>query len=204
MSKRGLDTRMGRPRERARIVDAFLEEAAADARVDFEALLVAAPESPPAALRSRLLDALAVTNRFDDLEESVAELTGLPREEAKALLLDVDRAHVWEPGPSEGVELFHFTGGEKVQGAVTGFVRIQPGMAFPDHEHVGEEHVLVLSGTLEEQSGERYHPGEIAKMPTGSKHAFRAVGQAVLLTMAIVQGGVIIGGQLIAPGDPRA
>jgi quercetin dioxygenase-like cupin family protein len=205
-TRRGLDTRHGRPRESARILDTFLEEALEgdDERLDFELLLATEPETPSRSLKDRLLDALSVTNRFDDLEERVAELADLSREQAKALLLRVDAAPVWEPGPTAGIEIFHFTGGEKVRNAVTGFVRVAPDVAFPEHEHVGDENVLVLTGKLADSSGESYGPGEIARMPAGSQHSFHAVGPTLLLLMTVVQQGVIVGGQLIPPGDPRA
>lgn len=197
-------------RESARILDEFLEEALderalEDEELDLELpLLAAEPARPSSALKDRLLDTLRVTHRFDDLEERVMELADLPRDRTTALLLGVDTEQVWEPGPIAGIDIFHFTGGEKVRNAITGFVRVAPGVAFPEHEHVGDEKVLVLTGTLADSSGEQHRPGEVVPMPAGSHHSFRAVGRTLLLLMTVIQDGVIIGGQLIPPGDPRA
>lgn len=193
-------------RAHARILDAFLEETLEgdDARIDFELLLAAEPALPSATLKNRLLDTLRVTHRFDDLEAKVAAIADVSIERARELLLAVDTREVWESGPLPGVDLFHFTGGEKVQNAITGFVRVAPGVAFPDHEHVGDEQVLVLTGTLADSRGMEFLPGDVVDMPAGTHHAFRSVGPALLLIMSVIQGGVIIGGQLIPPGDPRA
>jgi hypothetical protein len=189
----------------ARLLDTFLEESLeGDDALDLEMLLAAEPASPSRSLKDRLFDTLRVTNRFDDLEERVAELADLPIEKAKALLLEVDTPNVWEAGPTPGIDIFHFTGGEKVQNAVTGFVRVSPGIAFPEHEHVGHEKVLVLTGTLADSTGERYEPGQVAEMSGGSHHSFHAIGPTLLLIMSVIEGGVIIGGELIPPGDPRA
>jgi hypothetical protein len=191
-------------RESARIVDAFLEEAVEGERVDFEVLLTAGAEAPSPSLKARLLDTLRVTHRFDDLEAQVAELADVSRERASALLLEVDSPEVWERGPRPGIDIFHFVGGEKVRDAVTGFVRLAPGLGFPEHEHVGDESVLVMSGALEDSSGDVYGAGERVEMAGGSHHSFRAVGPGRLLLLTVVQGGVIVDGELIPPGDPRA
>jgi hypothetical protein len=200
------DGRRAGSRESARILDAFLEETLeeSDARLDFELLLAAEPARPSSALKDRLLGTLAVTHRFDDLEARVAELADVSRERARALLLEVDERSVWEHGAFPGVDIFHFTGGPTVANAITGFLRVAPGVAFPEHEHVGDEKVLVMTGALEDSTGAVYHPGAVVEMPGGSHHAFRSLGPALLLLMTVVQGGVIIGGERIPPGDPRA
>ena len=193
-------------RRAATLVDGFLEEAIAEGATleDGGWLgLAAVATTAPSALRARLVDTIGRTHRFDDLEDVVAEMADLSIERTRELLLDVDRAHVWEPGITPEITLRHFEGGPKVRNAVTGLVRIAPGGTFPQHSHVGDERVLVLQGAFEDDDGHVYRAGEMAPQPAGSAHSFRAVGPLPLVTVAIVEGGVIIGGVTIPPGDPR-
>ena len=171
-----------------------------------EALGLAADAlAPLPALRLRLEASLDGTHRFDDLEETVADLADLPIDAARRLLLSVDSpASSWDPGPAAGIELLHFEGGPRVRDAVTGFVRHAPGTTFPEHDHVGGERVLVLQGAFEDSDGVVYRSGDVAERGPVSPHSYRAVGPLPLVTMAVVQGGVILGGVTIPPGDPRA
>jgi len=159
----------------------------------------------PPSLRARLERSLESTHRFDDLEDVVADLADLPIDQARALLLRVDAPTTsWDPGPAPGIDLLHFEGGPRVRDAVTGFVRHAPGTTFPEHDHVGGERVLVLQGAFEDADGTVYRSGEVAERGPCSPHSYRAVGPLPLVTMAVVQGGVVIGGVTIPPGDPRA
>ena len=200
MTKREQGRRTG-----ARITDTFIDEVTKPGgRLDFEPLLAVEPASPASELKARLMDSVRSTHRFDDLELLVAELADVPPRDAAALLLAVDTDDVWDRGAALGVDVFHFTGGPKVRDAITGFIRMSPGGTFPEHEHVGDEAVLVMTGTIADSGGTLYQPGDVARMSAGSRHSFRAVGQTRLLLMTVVQRGVIIDGQRIPPGDPRA
>jgi hypothetical protein len=163
----------------------------------------------PPMLRDRLEASLAATHRFDDLEDVVADLADVSIDQARALLLKVDApSTVWDPGPAAGIDLLHFEGGPRVQnaitGLITGFVRHAVGSTFPEHDHVGPEQVLVLQGAFEDSDGAVYRSGDVAARGSASSHSYRAVGPIPLVTMAVVQGGVIVGGVTIPPGDPRA
>lgn len=190
------------------LLERFLEEALEEGVTldDAEAMGLAVDPLPlPTALRARLESSLGTTHRFDDLEALVADLADLPIDEARALLLRVDAPDVvWDPGPTPAISLLNFDGGPKTRNAVTGFVRHAPGTTFPEHDHVGGERVLVLQGAFEDSDGKVYHSGEVAERGPCSPHSYRAVGPLPLLTMAVVQGGVVIGGVTIPPGDPRA
>jgi len=188
-------------------LDELLGEASPESLDALSDALSSAPAarlgSAPAG-RARLLAALETTHRFDDLEAEVAELLDLPPAEAARLLLDVDRASVWEPGPHAQCQLFHVRGGPHVADAVTGFVRIDPTAGFPEHEHLGPESVLVLQGAFRDADGRVVRAGELARMPAGSSHAFEVVGDLPLLYLAVIQRGVVIGGVPLLAGDPRA
>jgi putative transcriptional regulator len=190
------------------LLERFLEEVEADGvpLEGAEAVALAVPSvSIVPAMRARMLASLDTTHRFDDLEERVADLADLSIDQARALLLRVDAPSTkWDPGPAEGIELLHFEGGPRTRNAVTGFVRHAPGTTFPEHEHVGDERVLVLQGAFEDADGAVYRSGDLAERGPITPHSYRAVGPLALVTMAVVQGGVVIGGVTIAPGDPRA
>lgn len=168
-------------------------------------LLSASPAAAPSRdLRARLLSTVRVSHRFPDLEARCAELLDLDRASAARLLLSIDDAGSWTEGPRPAVELFHVDGGPAVAGAVTGFVRIACGESFPEHEHLGDESVLVLQGALEDEDGTVYRPGDLAKKPRGSRHHLRATGPVRLVYLAVVREGVVIDGEALRPGDPRA
>ena len=163
---------------------------------------VAAVVPPPDALRTHLLASLDVTHRFDDLEGEVASLLDVDAEQAARFLLNIDRVEAWSPGPVPGVDIFHVEGGPQVTDAVTGFVRLGRGAAFPEHEHLGDETVLVLQGALEDSHGRHVTAGEAAPMPAGSHHAFRVVSSVPLIYLAVIQRGVRIGDVSILANDP--
>lgn len=190
------------------LLETFLSEASAEPdRLDAAEVLALTAEPVPVspALAERLARSLDVTHRFDDLEALVAEIGDLPIDRARALLLSLDAPETrWDPGPGEGIELLHFAGGPKVAGAVTGVVRHAPGVRFPEHDHVGNETVLVLQGECVDDDGSIYRAGDVAPRGPGSPHSYRAVGPLPLLTLAVVHGGVIVGGEVYGPSDPRA
>ena len=189
-----------------RVVDEALDALGAtedDLESLVEAMSMPAPPPAPDELRSRLLLSLARAHRFDDLEGQVASLLDIDLAQAQRFLLAVDGAEGWSRGPSEGVELFHVEGGPSVRDAVTGFVRLAGGTSFPEHEHLGDEVVLVLQGGLEDSLGHQVLAGEAAAMPAGSVHSFHVLGTRPLLYLAVIQRGVRIGDASILPGDPR-
>lgn len=204
---------MRRPRLTDELLDELGDELAAEGgalELAGELALLAGDAEGSAALRERLLATLRTAHRFDDLEARVAELTDLDLEQVRALLLAVDgpeaeRGGRWEAGPSEHVRLLHFAGGPAVEGAITGFVRIAPGEAFPEHEHVGDEAVLILQGALrDETDGSLHGRGEVVRKGPGTSHVIRAHGEVPLVYLVVVREGVRIGGELITPDDPRA
>ena len=61
-----------------------------------------------------------------------------------------------------------------------------------------------MQGAFEDADGTVYRAGDEAKMAAGTSHHFRSLGPARLVGLAVVHGGVIIGGQTLGPSDPRA
>ncbi len=160
--------------------------------------------APPSSLRERLMGTVSKTHRFPDFEERVATLVELPLEKIREFMLGIDTKEPWLPGPIPGMDFFHFEGGASVKNAITGFTRIAPGITFPEHEHVGEECVLVMQGSFRDADGEEHGVGDEVWLPADSSHTFEVTSKIPLLYLAIVQGGLRVGGVLIPPGDPRA
>ena len=102
-----------------------------------------------------------------------------------------------------GMELLHVQGGRRVAGAITGFVRIEAGLAFPEHEHLGEEAVLIVAGRCED-AGRIHQPGDIVRMPASSRHSFRVCPGPDLVYLAVVQRGMRIGDRVLSATDPNA
>lgn len=130
---------------------------------------------------------------------SVASLQGFARRIGS--LFDIDDAMVqkvladslgdtaWElPGP---IAFFHFPAGPRLSNvAEAGVVRLWPGMTFPRHRHRGDEHGLILTGTLrDDSSGKIGFPGDILFMPDGSVHSVTAVSDEICLFFVLLYGG---------------
>jgi putative transcriptional regulator len=169
-------------------------------------LLVAADESSVAP-SPRLFERIAATTqtqpRFERFADDVAALLDVPRERALTLLQRLDDGAAWEHGFFPGMVLQHAVGGPAVSNAITGFVRLAEGAVFPEHEHLGDEQVLVLQGRC--QDGDAiYGPGDRVAMATGSAHSFSVCPGPDLMYLAVVHQGLRVGQMVIGPEDPRA
>lgn len=188
--------------------DPFLAELdpSEDATVALEALALEAAAAPALARssRARLLASIRSTHRFDDLEAAVAAHLDLSGPDTAKLLLAIDDASPWDAGPRPGIQLFHVSGGPKVANAVTGFVRIERGVDFPEHEHLGDEVVLILQGACRDASGTVHRAGEEVRMRKGTRHHLTAIGDVRLIYLAVIQEGVVIDGVVMKAGDPGA
>ena len=159
------------------------------------------PPSPD--LKQRLLETLDHGGRFERFSLATAQLLDLPQEQAQRLLDQVDDPAVWGPGLMPGMALFHVQGGPAVREAITGFVRMEAGVVHPEHEHFGEESVLLLQGSCIDE-GRILRPGDRVVMPAGSQHSFTVRPGPDLLYLAVVHKGFRMGELALYPGDPRA
>lgn len=152
----------------------------------------ASPAGSVLALKERVLTATPSS-------PSLASLQGFARR--IGMLFDIDDATVqkvladslgdtaWElPGP---IAFFHFPPGPRLTGvAEAGVVRLWPGMTFPRHRHRGDEHGLILTGTLrDDSSGKIGFPGDILHMPDGSVHSVTSVSDEICLFFVLLYGG---------------
>jgi quercetin dioxygenase-like cupin family protein len=135
--------------------------------------LGALASSPQA--RARMLDELRPYDRFARFEAAVAELLQLPRADAAAALRRIDDPAAWLP-QAPGLSYLPVESGPNAGFFLAGFLRVEAGLEFPEHEHLGEEITLVLQGAFEESnSGVLFRPGEPSYMPAGSRHTFRVL-----------------------------
>ncbi|HVY39800.1 MAG TPA: cupin domain-containing protein [Polyangia bacterium] len=158
-------------------------------------------ESPPAAARARLLDALSGAGRFQPLLAALGRLTDLGADALSAVLSRIDQAASWTEG-APGVSYFHFTPGPGAPAPAAGIVRVRPGAVFPRHRHLGPEVGFVLDGVLVE-NGQRHAAGSVIESAVGSEHEFAAAPGRDLLIVSL-HGGIVFADpnafRLIPPG----
>ena len=168
------------------------------------ALALAAPPVPPdAALREHVLKSVAATSRFAAYTDRVAALLDVTPAEARALLARIDDPAAWVQTPLEGVSSYDLDGGPALAEAVVGFVKIKPGHVFPEHEHLGREHALIVQGSCVEGSGRVVRRGELVEMPRGSSHELTALPGPDFIYLGIAQQGFMMFGMHVKKGDPR-
>lgn len=176
--------------EQALARDAGLRAEADALRDAFAALALALPPlRPGAGARERLLRAAAEEQATPlvGLAGRVAALFHVTVEQAQQVLRRVRDPAAWTPGPGQGIELIHVEGGPA--GAEASLVRVQPGVRFPSHHHLGPERGLILQGACLDSDGTLYQAGDDVKHPAGTSHDFLAMpGEACLL--AVVAFGV--------------
>ncbi len=186
------------------LVDPFLADLE-DQAVELGALALALEDvAPPASLRDAILGAARIEGRLDRFAALVAELLDVSEARASQLLDGIARPESWTEGPAPGVTLYHVEGGPRVAGSVTGSVHMPAGAEFPEHEHLGEEAVLVVQGSFEDGvTGAVHRPGDVVRMPAGSAHSFRARPGPALVYLVVLGVGVRIGELVMRADDPR-
>ena len=146
--------------------------------------------APAAAVRKQLMERVRGQGRFAPFAARVAEMFDLALEKIDALFATLDEPKNWVPGPGGGNELYFVPRGPRLAAAEAGFVRLDPGVHFPRHVHLGQEITLILQGELTEQpSGQRNKAGDFFVREGGSEHSF-IVGPGGCLFAVVVFGGV--------------
>ncbi len=172
----------------------------------FDALGAELALPAPAGLRDALLNA-PLHGRLHRFAAQLAELMDVTEAQGRALLDGLDADDAYEPGPFPGMDIMlrHIDGGQAVANAITGFVRVAPGLTFPEHEHLGVEQVLILQGHMrDEVTGEVAGPGEVVMRTAQTSHAISALpGGTDLVYLAVVQEGVRIGDVVMGAGSPE-
>lgn len=160
---------------------ALADELAALIEVSGELALGVAPVAPAAAVRARLLDAIAGPARFERFVDRFAALFDVAADRARELLGLIDQPAAWHPGPTAASWLVHFAAGPRLATADTGFVKLARGARFAWHRHGGPEHCLILQGTALDSASGTLEAGAEGVMPAGSAHDFVAGGDDDLI-----------------------
>jgi len=155
------------------------------------ALEIVAPAAPSPDAKARLM-ASAGGGRFERFADRVAKLFDVTLDRGRELLGLIERAASWE-NRAPGIGLIHFEGGPAVVTADCGFVKIAPGMIFPWHAHVGDELSIVLVGTLQENTGRFFRPGDEVPQAAGSEHCIKAEDEEVIFATRAFDGITISG-----------
>lgn len=100
--------------------------------------------------------------------------------------LDFARPGEWESEISwkrfqAGVEI-HRLYGDGVAGPSAALLRFQPGGRIPRHSHTGYEHIMVLTGSQEDEDGV-IRAGELRIHPPGSSHSVRSESGCIVLAI---------------------
>jgi hypothetical protein len=160
----------------------------------------------PRGLRD-LLTRAPLRGRLYRFAEPLAALMDVDHATAQQLLDGLDEPEPFEPGPFPGLDiaLRHISGGPAVQNAITGFVRIGPGTAFPAPRAPGRRARAHPAGPLRgDPDGTVAGPGEVVTRPGGTAHEIEALpGATDLVYLAVVHTGVRIGDTVMGPDSPE-
>jgi hypothetical protein len=146
-------------------------------------------QSPTAALRARVMASATRRSRYGRFADRVARLFDIPIETAERLLSDLGDPSRFVPSGIPGVDVIPVEA-PSFPGALTVLARIQPGVHFPLHAHVGDETMLILSGGLREVGGQEAWGGDELFRPDGSQHAFVALEGEPCFAATLVEGTI--------------
>lgn len=156
--------------------------------------------------RDRLLSALAPQRGpWDEHLTPLRELTELEIPKLRAVLKSMLTPEVWNPIPFPGIELCHVDESPRGEDAIVGFVRIQPGMVFPEHDHVGIEYAFVIQGAMLDTAtpGVAHGPGTLRVMHPDTEHEISASpDHEPLIYLTVSERGIRFGELFIGPDSP--
>ncbi len=168
------------------------------AALEDAALALIAPVTPSAEIHARLLSSIGA-GAYEQYAAAMARLFDVPVDRSRELLGLIDRTSSWETA-LPGVHLVHFDGGPAYASADCGFVKLDPGTAFPQHKHLGEEVSLILAGRVRDRTtGRIYGPGDEIVEPQDVEHDVVCEGDVACIYAARALNGISIAG---APARP--
>lgn len=156
--------------------------------------------APPGARDRLIAAATAGSRRFAPFVPALEQLFDLGADAVQAVLDRAAEASSWVASPLPGVELLHFDGGPRLEAADCGLVRLAPSTPFPDHDHLGDETVLLLQGGYLDASGTTYHPGDVHEMHPGERHSYVVLPDEPCIVAVVLYDGIDVGGQVIKVG----
>ena len=153
--------------------------------------------TPPSDLRSRLLEDVSAIAPYSLYHLQMAEALGGTEAGLREELASMPHPSTWAEGPIPHCRLFPCVAAAQPRDAIRTLVRMEQGSRFPDHEHVGDETVLIVQGSLRSEDGEVHRPGKVLRMAAGTSHGFDVPAGLDLIYLAVVEEGLKIDDQLI-------
>ncbi len=130
----------------------------------------------------------AVANPWQAFVQVLASMADVPAGTAAGILDRAEAGRGWAPGLIPGMRLWHIDGGPATAGADVGLVQLAPGVAHPEHEHLGGEEVFVLAGEYLDSAGRRLRAGDREVRGVGEPHSFTAGPYGVTLAVVLREG----------------
>ncbi len=146
--------------------------------------------TPPLNLRDRVLASSTKAPRLVRFADVVARMLDVSHERALECLAAVDEPSQWEETPFDGVKRMPIEGGPRTRGAVTHFVRVEPGKIVPMHEHLGPEVGIFLQGRGRGPTGKLCGPGDIDEYAIGTAHSVEGLPSVTSVMLVVAHGGV--------------
>jgi hypothetical protein len=139
-------------------------------------------------------------HRLARYAQPIAALLDIDVTAAEALIARIDDPSAWIDF-LPGISLLPAPAGPHTVGALRGFVRVRAGVEFPEHEHLGDEAVMIMQGYYSDSiTGAVFGPGDTPRMPVETRHSFRVFADGPdLLGLVVAQGGLRAQGQDFLP-----
>ncbi len=157
--------------------------------------------APKSSMRRRLLEEVATIAPFSLYHERMVQILAGTSDGLLKELRAMPHPDSWMDGPIPNCRLYPCSAAAGERDAIRTLVLMESGSRFPTHDHLGDETVLVLQGTMIGEEGEIYRPGEVLHMPKGTSHAFDVPEGLDLIYLAVVEQGIQIGEQQILASD---
>ncbi len=160
-----------------------------------------APESisPPSDIRSRLLEDVSKLAPYSLYHDAMAKILLGSTEALEKEMKAMPHPRSWVDGPIPRCRLYPCAANAAPRDAIRTLVLMESGSHFPDHEHLGDETVLILQGSMLKEDGQVSRPGDVLHMAKGTTHAFDVPEGLDLIYLAVVERGLQIGDLLVTP-----
>jgi hypothetical protein len=148
------------------------------------------PVTPSESLLERIEASLA-PGRFNLIVDKLARFFDLGRDRIRVILDRLDQR--WMDGPEKGIQLQHIKAGPRLAGCYAGLFKLQPGVRFPAHRHLGPEAMMVLEGSVNESNGYLLTSGDVLESRKDSAHDFVVADDHECIAAVIQAGGMEFG-----------
>lgn len=157
--------------------------------------------APKASSRSRLLSDIGGIVPYARYLDDMAKMLVGSRALLEGELRGLPHPKTWVEGPVKHCRLFPCDAESTLEDVIRSLVLMESGSTFPSHEHLGDEYILVLQGSMLNEDGKLYRPGDKLHMAEGTNHSFDVPVGLDLIYFNIVHHGLQIGEELITPAS---